>query len=225
MFKSLSAFFVAALGVSGFSAAYANETNDITEPRAAASVSWDAAAAALGGSGCVKDVDSFVIANGNDLSVIFTNLGFSLAGGSGDPLAARKNCAFRVPATIAKGIYIGELTQIVTYGITKTAGSQGSVATRSTFFGFPVNPYTVSVPYGSAINQPLLTQTRKDRFFVNTAWWTSWCALQRNPKGLFQANFAVSGQRDSDFEDLIMFVDGLDLKYEVKAALQFCGVN
>lgn len=225
MFRSTKVICATALAVSGISSALANETDEYMAPRAAASVSWDAAASALGGSGCVKDVDSFVIANGNDLSVIFTNLGFALAGGSGDPLAARKNCAFRVPATIAKGIYIGELTQIITYGITKTAGSRGSVATRSTFFGFPVNPYTVNVPYGVSVNQPLLTQTRKDQFYVNTAWWSGWCALQRNPRGLFQANFAVSGQRDSDYEDLIMFVDGLDLKYEVKAALQFCGVR
>jgi hypothetical protein len=36
---------------------------------------------------------------------------------------------------------------------------------------------------------------------------------------------AVSGQRDSDWEDLILFVDGLDLKFEVKASLAFCGVR
>lgn len=192
------------------------------------SVRWDEGRAIVAGTGCRKDVDSWVIANGNDLSVIFSNLGFSLPGGSSAALAARKNCSVRVPATIAKGLYIGELTQQVTYGITKTAGSQGSVATRSTFFGFPVSPYTVRVPYGRALNEPFLVNNRKDRFLVDTrsgSWWSRWCAFQRSPQGLYQANFAVSGQRDSDYEDLIMFVDGLDLKYEVIAALQFCGIN
>jgi hypothetical protein len=192
------------------------------------SVRWNANAAILAGSGCQKDVDSFVIANGNDLAVIFTNLGFSLPGGSGAVLADRKNCSLRVPATIAKGLYIGELTQQVTYGVTKTPGARGAVATRSTFFGFPVSPYTVQIPYGQNINEPFLTNTRRDRFLVDTtrnSWWSRWCAFQRSPQGLYQANLAVSGQRDSDFEDLIMFVDGLDLKYEVKSALMFCGVN
>jgi hypothetical protein len=196
--------------------------------RADGSVRWEADAAILAGSGCVKDVDAFVIAAGNDLSVIFSDLGFSLGGNSGAPLAARKNCSVRVPATIAKGLYIGELTQQITYGVTKTSGSQGAVATRSTFFGFPVSPYTVNIPYGRNINQPFLTNTRKDRFLVDTvegrSWISRWCALQRNPRGLYQANLAVSGQKDSDFEDLILFVDGLDLKYEVRSQLVFCGV-
>lgn len=197
--------------------------------RADGTVRWDANAAVLAGSGCQKDIDSFVLAAGNDLSIVFSNLGFSLAGGSGAPLAARKNCAVRVPATIAKGLYIGELVQQVTYGVTKTAGAQGAVATRSTFFGFPVSPYTVSLPYGQNINQPFLTNTRRDLFRVDTtegsSWIASWCALQRNPRGLYQANLAVSGQKDSDYEDLIMFVDGLDLKFEVRAALVFCGLR
>lgn len=197
--------------------------------RADGTVRWDADAAILAGTGCQKDIDSFVLAAGNDLSIIFSNLGFSLAGGSGEPLAARKNCAVRVPATIAKGLYIGELVQQVTYGVTKTAGARGAVATRSTFFGFPVSPYTVHIPYGQTINQPFLTNTRRDLFRVDTVegsgWISRWCALQRNPRGLYQANLAVSGQKDSDFEDLIMFVDGLDLKFEVRAALVFCGVN
>ncbi len=211
---------IAAIGtlIAGFSQAQASD----------GSVRWDERRAILAGSGCQKDVDAFVIANGNDLSVIFTDLGFSLPGGSGAVLAARKNCVVRIPATIAKGLYIGELTQQVTYGITKTRGSRGTVASRSTFFGFPVSPYTVRVPYGTSINEPFLTNTRRDRFLVDTtrgSWWSRWCAAQRSPRGLYQANFVVSGQRDSDFEDLIMFVDGLDLKYEVRAALQFCGIN
>jgi hypothetical protein len=197
--------------------------------RADGSVRWDADQAVLAGSGCQKDLDSFVIASGNDLSIIFSNLGFSLAGGSGEPLAARKNCAVRVPATIAKGLYIGELTQQVTYGVTKTRGAKGAVATRSTFFGFPVSPYTVQIPYGRSVNEPFLTNTRRDTFRVDTVegsgWISRWCALQRNPRGLYQANLAVSGQKDNEFEDLIMFVDGLDLKFEVRTSLVFCGVR
>lgn len=190
------------------------------------SVEWDvnSPSTIIAGSGCQKDVDAFASSNGNDLAVVFTRLGVDLPGGASRTLADRKNCTVRVPAKIAPGIYIGSLTQRISYGVTKTANTSGSVATRSTFFGFNVSPYTVNLPYGTAINQPLLTQQRVDQFSVRTSpdWFRGWCSANRSPRGLYQANIAVSGQKGSAMEDLIMFVDGLDLKYEVGAALVRC---
>ncbi|MCX6118604.1 MAG: hypothetical protein NT027_13760 [Proteobacteria bacterium] len=188
------------------------------------SVKWDAARAALAGQGCVKDVDAFVLENGNDLSVVFSNLGVNLPGNSSSTLAARSNCTVRVPARVAPGVYIGELTQRISYGVTKTARTRGSVATRSTFFGFPVSPYTIDLPYGRSINEPLLVNSRQDLFSVRTTptWYQGWCAPRRAPQGLYQANFAISGQKDHASEDLIMFVDGLDLKWEIVAGPVQC---
>jgi len=203
------------LGVSALTSAVAS----------AESIEWDVERAVIAGTGCQKDWDAFASTNGNDLSVVFTNLGVDLPGNSGSPLAARKNCTVRVPAEISQGLYIGELVQRVTYGVTKSARASGSVATRSTFFGFNVSPYTVNLPYGSAINNPLLVNSRTDEFLVNTTWYTGWCRAGRNPRGLYQANLAISGQRDSDRENLIMFVDGLDLKFEVLAEILHCGVR
>lgn len=188
------------------------------------SVQWDAGRTILAGSGCVKDVDTFVSANGNDLAVVFTNLGVNLPGGASSTLAARAACSVRVPARIAPGVYIGELTQRISFGVTKTSRTRGSLATRSSFFGFGVSPHTVDLRYGSSMNNPLLIQTRQDLFSVRTtpSWYSGWCARNRAPQGLYQANFAVSGQKDNRMEDLIMFVDGLDLKYEVVAGPVQC---
>jgi len=188
------------------------------------SVRWNLVGSIIAGSGCQKDVDSFASTNGNDLAIVFTNLGVDLPGQSGLPLAQRKNCSVRVPAEISQGLYIGELTQRITYGVTKSYGSRGSLATRSTFFGFNVSPHIVTVPYGQEINDPLLVSSRVEQFLVASSWYYGWCRSGRNPKGLYQANLAVSGQRSSDFEDLIMFVDGLDVKFEVIASLIHCGV-
>lgn len=177
----------------------------------------------VAGTGCQKDVDAFATTNGNDLAIVFTNLGVNLPGiGSTNQLADRKTCSVRVPASIAKGLYIGKLTQQFTYGVTKTAGSNASVATRSTFFGFNVSPYAWSVPQGVEMNEPLVTQSRVDEFAINTPWWQGWCSPNRPLQGLYQANIAVSGQRNNKWEDLIVFVDGLDLKYEVLASLYTC---
>lgn len=192
------------------------------------SVLWDVSSpqTIIAGSGCQKDVDAFASTNGNDLAVVFTRLGVDLPGGGAPALADRKNCSVRVPATIAPGIYIGQLTQRLSYGVIKTSAATGALSTRSTFFGFDVSPYTVSLPYGYAVNQPLLTQQRTDRFSVQTtpSWLQGWCSRSRAPRGFYQANVAVSGQKANRYEDLIMFVDGLDLKYEVGASLVRCQI-
>jgi hypothetical protein len=190
------------------------------------SVVWDVNSpqTIIAGTGCQKDVDAFASANGNDLAVVFTRLGVDSPGGSGSPLAERKNCTVRVPATIAPGVYIGTLTQRVSYGVIKTSGSTGSLATRSQFFGFNVSPQSVNLPYGQSVNQPLATTSRVDQFYVHTQpdWVRGWCSSTRAPRGLYQANLAVQGQKTSAMEDLILFVDGLDLKYEVGASLVRC---
>ena len=193
------------------------------------SVVWevDSPSTILAGRGCHRDVDAFLSANGDDLSVVFTALGVDLPGnGPNAQLAASSNCAVRIPATIAPGFYIGQLTQRITYGVTKTAGSQVNVQTRSSFFNFGVSPHGVNMPFGSAVNNPLLTTERQDLFAVSTtpSWYSGWCSPSRAPRGFYQANIGVSGNRNSTFEDLIAFVDGLDLKYEVVAALVRCSL-
>jgi hypothetical protein len=187
------------------------------------SVVWDVNDTILGGTGCsVADGDTLVLASGNDLSIIFSNLGVNLPGGSSDALSARSNCAVRVPTEIAKGIYVGELTQTLTYGITKTAASNGSVSTMSTFFGFDVSPYTISFPQGTTYNIAEQIESRQDTFTVNAPWQQGWCSPYRSLSGLYGANMAVSGTRATANDDLIMFVDGLDLQYDVLVALYTC---
>jgi hypothetical protein len=190
----------------------------------AQSVEWDVYGTIMGGSGCVMNYDAFVSANGNDLAIVFTRLGVDLPGGGSSILAGRSACSIRVPARIAPGIYIGKLDQRVSYGVVKTPYTRGSIATRSTFFGFPVSPYTVNLPYGISMNSPLFVQSRQDLFSVRTtpSWYYGWCSRNRAPQGLYQANIAISGQKNNRNEDLIMFVDGLDLKYEVVAGTVQC---
>ena len=190
------------------------------------SVIWDVGSPStiIAGTGCQKDVDAFASANGNDMAVVFTRFGVDLPGGGGPLLADRKNCSVRVPVTIAPGVYIGELTQRISYGVIKTARANGRLATQSSFYGIKVSPYVVDLPYGYAVNQPLLTQQRVDKFLVQTSpdWFRGFCSPNRAPRGLYQANLIVQGQKSTAREDLVMFVDGLDLKYEVGASLVRC---
>ncbi len=185
-------------------------------------VVWDVNDAILGGTGCSLN-DTAILASGNDLSLIFSNLGVNLPGnGATNELSARANCALRVPTQIAKGLYIGQLTQTLTYGITKTARSQGQASTMSTFFGFNVSPYAVTFPEGSVYNVAEQVTSQQNTFAVNTPWQEGWCSPYRPLAGLYGANIAVSGTRNTDMEDLIMFVDGLDLRWDILLALYTC---
>lgn len=190
-------------------------------------IRWNVGGTIMAGSGCQYGVDAFAQTNGNDLALIFTTLGVNMPGASFNGLAQRSNCSVRVPATIAKGVYIADLVQRLSAGAIKTAGSNGSISTRSTFFNFNVSPATLSLPNGSvrtAASGPLAV-SRTDRFAVNTSWWTSWCGPFRNPNGLFSSNMVVQGQRNSTLDDLIINVDSYDVKFEVVAALAFCSVS
>jgi len=190
------------------------------------SVIWDVGSPStiIAGTGCQKDVDAFASANGNDMAVVFTRLGVDLPGGGGPLLAERRNCSVRVPVTVAPGVYIGELTQRISFGVIKTARSTGRLATNSTFFGINVSPYVVDLPYGYAVNQPLLIQQRVDKFLVQTRpdWIQGFCKPNRAPRGLYAANIVVQGSKSTARDDLVMFVDGLDLKYEVGASIVRC---
>lgn len=190
------------------------------------SISWNEHQAVAVGSGCnsrdmSRPIDTYFLANGNDLSVIFSGIGVNLPGGSGLPLAERKNCSIRVPAQIAGGYYVGELTQVLSYGVTKTYGTRGGISTRSSFFNAPASPFTINFHMGQSLNVPLQSQTRRDLYLVNThrSLISSWC---RNPRGIFRSDISVSGQRQSDYDDLIIYSDALDVRFEAVAGLVTC---
>jgi len=186
-------------------------------------IHWQTDHAKLNGPGCKKEIDAFVTTNGDDLSIVFTELGLDLASHKEKPNTGRTHCMIQIPAEISSGIFMAELIQQVTYGVTKTERSSGTLSTRSHFFGFPVSPYDVHVPYGTFINDPLLVSRRVDRFGPGSHWKKGWCKKNRERKGKYQAQMVVAGQKDGEAENLIMFVDGLDLRFELMASLAQCG--
>lgn len=195
-------------------------------PAGAQDVRWDESRARLVGNGCTKDQDAFVITNGSDVSVVFTNLGFSLTG-SDRPLAASKNCVVQLPAEIDAGLYVADLSQQFLYGITKSEGSDVTLKNVASFFGQQLTSPEIVSPRGQRVNDPFLVSSRVDRFTPgrNRGWLNAWCASGRPRSGFFRSRLSVRGQRDANREDLIAFVDGLDVRYEVAAALTSCPVR
>jgi hypothetical protein len=195
-------------------------------PAYAAVIEWNTDAAVVEGSGCQKDVDTFVIASGNDVSVVFSNLGFSLTDGNG--LVGNTLCSLRIPAKIQAGLFISELDQSMLYGVVKSPGSEGTLRNRARFFGIPLFSPDLNFLRGRNENDPQKVERRKDRFSSRGPgngrdWVAAWCKRERPLRGAFDAQIKVRGRRDSQQENLIVFVDGLDLRYDVVSQLQGCG--
>lgn len=179
-------------------------------------VQWDADRAILAGTGCQKDIDAFILEAGNDVSVIFSNLGVDLSDQFA-PMAARKSCLARIPARVSNGYYIGTLTQAVSFGVIKSRNSQATVGVNSTFAGYRLPALNVTVGRGRIANGEIEQASRSDDFLVHGR---GFC--RRNIPVMYQAQLTVAGQRGSHLESVITQVDGLDVRFEATAGYFIC---
>lgn len=127
-----------------------------------ASIIWDTNRAISGGNKqvggssqqvCIKDVNTFFIDAGNTLSILLTDLGVALPSGDSS-LTGRANCRIVVPVEVARGLYLADLTQTVTYGVVKGSGATARVSANSSFFGYPLPVLTRGYSWGPIVNSP-----------------------------------------------------------------------
>ncbi len=190
----------------------------------AAEVQWNFNNAAIAaGTACKSmgsDADTFFISAGNDFSVVFSRLGINL-GDQYAPTAERHTCNVRIPVRIAKGMYIGRLDQTLLYGVTKSAGSSAEISARATFFNQPAAFITRSFQRGVAMDEALQTATASQNYQVNAP---TWCAFSSGMSGLYAVNLAVAGQRDNPYENVVVQIDGADLKFQATAGWYRCNL-
>lgn len=179
----------------------------------AQTANWKVAQAVANGTGCVMGADTVAIAAGDQIQFIFSNLGVDLPANSGLPYAARKACTIAVPAQIARGYYAANLQQSIYYGGIKTSGASASIATQGTFFGIPVNPLVVNLPYGTTFNQPTAFRQTTNSFLVSAPGPALWCLPSFNPVGLFTSRLVVQGSKNSDRQTLLLSADQYDIKF------------
>lgn len=180
---------------------------------AAQTAHWIVEQAVANGTGCVMGSDTLAIAAGDQIQFIFSNLGVDLPANSGLPYAARKACTVAVPAQIARGFYAANLQQSIYYGGIKSAGATASIATQGTFFGLPVNPLVVNLPYGTTFNQPAAYRQTTNSFLVSAPGPAMWCLPSFNPRGLFTSRLVVQGSKSSDSQNLLLSADQYDIKF------------
>jgi hypothetical protein len=225
-FQEVSMKHVATLALAGLavsSSAFAQST-----------IVWDTARAISGGSKqvgatsqqvCIKDVNTFFVDAGNTLSVLLTDLGVALPSGD-QSLTGRANCRIVVPVQVARGLYLADLTQTITFGVVKGSGATARVSANSSFFGYSLPLLSRGYNWGPIVNRPLEQISRTDTFRVNTpsasSWFRTWC-FGRQPKGIYNSNLAVGIEKNNIFDEAQLAIDGLDVKFEVRpGALAFC---
>lgn len=192
---------------------------------------WDLDASVVGGSACVKDFDAWVLVNGGDVSMVFTNLGVALHGGGPmAPLTASGACSVRLPVTIPVGAYPQAITQSFDYaGVTRSPGATGTLGTSIRFLGFAVSPLGLlfdDSDAGSPNGRPRLTFEREEHFESTSAWTSRWCQRTRMTTGNLQVDFKAAARLASATDSISMFVEieGADLKYHFQSSWNTCPV-
>jgi len=182
-------------------------------------IAWDAQGAILAGTGCAKDVDAFIMEAGNDLSIVFSNLGVELSD-SFAPLAARKSCLAKVAARVASGYYVGTLEQKVSFGIVKSYNSEATVGVSSTFAGYRLAPLNYTLGRSQRASGEIQTAYQTDDFMVMGR---SNCGRSIPP--VYTAQLTAAGRRARVNDSVFTKIDGLDVRFEATAGIFRCGVR
>lgn len=194
-----------------------------------ADVTWLASQASAGGNGCRLRPDStsgantFVIENGNDVSVLFTGLGINLPAGSGGGMRAQRTCVLNIPAQLAPMRYFADVTQVLSYGLTKSAAAQASFSLKGHFFNTPLAGIELFYASGSSVNEPLLVAQRRNSFpRSGHPLPRNLCNRSQPVVGNYHAQIRVDGQRASRDDDLILYGDALDIRFELDLNVSAC---
>lgn len=189
----------------------------------AADVTWLADEAVAIGSGCNtsldrdQPVDTFFIANGGDLSVVWSGLQIYLDGYDGK-LADRQNCSIRIPVQTAPEFYIGEIEQQLSHYVLKSRGARLSIASRATVANVPISPFSVSYPTYEHV-QTIYENSRVDSLEYNVNYIKSWCA---NPTGIYKFDVAMGAQRNSHHDTVIAGGIDRDIHLDLSRSLSQC---
>jgi hypothetical protein len=170
---------------------------------------YNGAASALG-TGCSR-ADTEFIAAGNEISVVFSSLGVDLSGFAGGRRTDRKNCRIIIPTKVRAGYYMGRLDQTVTYGYNRTEGTDGKVSMTAKFYNQRAGRLLkrVPTPGEDPYDAPWLEARATSRWRVMPGWCT-----RRDYAGNYKAQLTVSGYRQSTSKDIIVQIDGQDIRFD-----------
>jgi hypothetical protein len=183
---------------------------------------WKKETAIANGTGCKMGENIELITAGDQIQVIYSNMGIHLPASSGLPFAQRKTCSIAMSVQTSPGIYPKSILQTLNYGGFKSANATAAIAGQTTLFGIPLDPFTVVLARGIKFDArsaelSLLTPLSGDSLRA-----VDWCSSSFNPNGLITLRTDAQGVRDSDAEDLLLGSEQYDMKYSSSFVWEKC---
>lgn len=174
--------------------------------------------ASAGGTGCNASDTQFISA-GNEISVIFSNLGVELTGYAGGAKTALKNCRIIIPTKVRTGYYLGKLTQTMTYGYNRTSGTDGKVVASTEFYAQNAGVIQKAIPTPGAdpYDAPFLQASHVNTWRVMPGWCT-----RQDYVGNYKAQLTVSGYRESTNKDIVVQIQGQDIRFDALGTPLLC---
>jgi hypothetical protein len=185
---------------------------------------WKIEGLVANGNGCQLGDNMAAIIAGDEIQLVFWNMGIYLPANSGLPLAQRKACSVAIAAEIASGFYVKGLKQKLRFGGMKSLNASAAIAAQGSFFGLPLKPLSVVLESGSVFNEISAIIETENNFDARMADAAPWCVLGANPNGLLSTRVVTQGLRESDADDLLLSSQMYDLKYNATLLWEACPV-
>ena len=166
----------------------------------AAAITFHPERGIIGGNGCSAESSSIKVNEFGELEIHYDNMMIAMSPQT-SLMADRRSCSVRIPISIPHGYYIESLEQRLAYGVSKSADTIVSVATRLSLAGLQVSPYTVTIPYGDEFHSDYVLDTRRD-FIGTDAHIRTQCRDDQPTDTMLQLNTVISGQRQSAYDEL-----------------------
>ena len=167
------------------------------------------------GSACSNQDTAFIQA-GNEISVIFSRLGVALTGEAGGRKVVRKQCTLAIPARVAANRYLGQLDECLVWGYVQNGNSQGWVRVFSTFMGTRQS-IRRRVDRRSRSRQEPYLEAASSRNIAHGRFCNG-----RPTMAHYRARIDMSARRDSKRDDIVLQIDGLDIKLQISGATKSC---
>lgn len=174
---------------------------------------WKKDTAVANGTGCQMGENIELITAGDQIQVIYSDMGIHLPAQSGLPLAQRKTCSIAMSVQTSPKIYPKSILQILNYGGFKSANATAAIAGQTTLFGIPLDPLLVILAKGTIFETRSAELSLTTPLSVDSLRAVDWCSSSFNPNGLVTLRADAQGVRDSDTEDLLLGAGQYDMKY------------
>ncbi len=178
--------------------------SSVSTPLLAGVITYHPESGIYAGNGCPEGSSRIYVDEYGDLVLEHDAMILSLPAYGQDPaLSGRRACTIRIPVTIPQGFYISAIEQRIAYAAIKSEGAQAQISTQTSFSSDRVSPFTAILPRDEEFTGDLMIDSRRNQLNSQSQI-NRYCRGDRSEEMMLRINMAMSGQRDSYAEDLIV---------------------